>query len=136
MMWSVKGRVSDVLPLKKITTNTGDYSIQEYVIDVEDDYQFKFAFKVRGDDKIRHYNIKHGDCIEVNFNVVSQKWKDKWITSVWAWRVRNFGNESYQKEKTEQHPNPQNETRQPKPKEKKETIEKTIDVNDVNNLPF
>lgn len=90
--WNVKGRIIEVMPLKSGKNNNGDYCIQEYVIDVDDEYPFKFAFFITGMEKITSCNLKVGDYIEVVFNVNAKKWNDKWYTAVRAWKVNKITN--------------------------------------------
>ena len=124
--WSVKGRVIEVLPIQKGQTEKGDYALQEYAIDVDDKYPYKFAFSVYGEDKIKYYNIKVGDIVEINFNVTAKKWNNKWITSVRAWKVSNLSN-SYQNIETAAIQQQTEQAAQPKRSAKEYEIE---------NLPF
>ena len=101
--------------------------MQEYVMESDTDYPFKLAFTVMGADKINYYNLKVGDYVEVSFNVTSKKWKEKWITSVRAWKVKNMSN-TYQQPN---NPAPQSYVQSPQPQQTSNN-----DANDVNNLPF
>lgn len=126
--WSVKGRVIDVLPIRKGETEKGGYAVQEFVVDVEDEYPFKFLFAVYGQDKLNQYNIKKGDIVEVFFNISARQWKDKWITTVRAWKVNNMSN-SYRND----NPAPQSYVQSPQPQKMEESKNEATDVND---LPF
>lgn len=127
--WSVKGKVIDVMPIRKGSTDKGEYAFQEFVVNVEDEYPFNFLFAVYGQDKINQYRIENGDVVEVYFNIIAKQWKDRWITTVRAWKVNNLS-KNYQ--------NGGNYASQgyAQPAQQPQKQENNSDANDVNNLPF
>ena len=127
--WSVKGRVIDALPIRKGETEKGGYAVQEFVINVEDEYPFNFLFAVYGQDKLNQYNIKKGDIVEVFFNISARQWKDKWITTVRAWKVNNLS-DNYQNSGDYNSQGYAQAAPQPQKQESKK------EANDVNDLPF
>lgn len=127
--WSVKGKVIDVMPIRKGSTDKGEYAFQEFVVNVEDEYPFNFLFAVYGQDKINQYRIENGDVVEVFFNISARQWKDKWITTIRAWKVNNLS-KNYQNTET----SPAQGYSQPAPQPQKQ--ESKNEANDVNNLPF
>lgn len=129
--WNVKGKIIEIMPLKASKNNNGDYYIQEYVIEAEDnEYPFKFAFFIMGMDKINSCNLKLGDYIEVVFNVIAKKWNDKWYNTVRAWKVNKITNTH-----NEAAPMPKNNSHLLNPKYKEKKIVSEI-PEELDNLPF
>ena len=66
-------------PWKKLT----------FAIDTNEAFNNIVAFEVFGEDKVDNflkYN-KVGQTVEVDFNISSNKWKDKYFTSASAWKI-------------------------------------------------
>lgn len=125
---SVKGKIIEVLPIKKVQSTKGDLAFQDYVIEVNGDFPTKIMFSVYGQDKINTFNIKEGDSVEVFFNITANKWKERWLNTIRAWKVNNLNN-PYQNN----NPAPQSYVQSAKSQKQEENKD---EATDVNSLPF
>ena len=86
------GEIIEILPTESGTSKTGkDWKKLTFAIDTKEQYNNIVAFEVFGDDKVENflkYN-KVGKTVDVEFNLSSNKWKDKYFTSASAWKITN-----------------------------------------------
>ena len=86
------GKIIEILPTEKGTSKAGkDWKKLTFAIDTGEQYNNIIAFEVFGDEKVDNfvkYN-KVGKTIDVEFNLSSNKWKDKYFTSASAWKITN-----------------------------------------------
>tara|TARA_R110000772_G_scaffold208280_1_gene318735 strand:+ start:141 stop:509 length:369 start_codon:yes stop_codon:yes gene_type:complete len=94
------GRITEVLT--KITgqkkDGSGEWVKQEFILDTDEKYNNIFCFELFGEEKVSNfakYN-KIGDQVEVTFNVNCNKWKDRYFTSLSAWKITKAEQSSYQ----------------------------------------
>lgn len=88
----VTGEIIDILPIQKGTSKAGkDWQKLTFAIDTKQEYNNILAFEVFGDEKVENflkYN-KIGKTVDVEFNVSSNKWKDRYFTTASAWKISN-----------------------------------------------
>ena len=86
------GEIIEILPTQKGTSKAGkDWQKLTFAIDTKQEYNNILAFEVFGDEKVENflkYN-KIGKTVDVEFNVSSNKWKDRYFTSASAWKITN-----------------------------------------------
>lgn len=70
-----------------------EYKTRLFVIDTEDQYNPFIAFELFGDKCNLVDNVKEGDLVEVEYNISSREWKDKWFTKLGAWQVNKASEE-------------------------------------------
>jgi len=84
------GEIIEILPTEKGTSKQGkDWKKLTFAIDTKDQYNNIIAFDVFGDEKVDNflkYN-KIGKTVDVEFNLSSNKWKDRYFTSASAWKI-------------------------------------------------
>ena len=87
------GKVIAVLePRSGVAKSTGNsWMVQEYVIETHDQYPKKMCFDVFGEEKIKQFNIKIGEELNVSFDVDAREWQGRWYNSIRAWRVERVG---------------------------------------------
>ena len=75
-------------PRRGTSKNTGkDFFVQEYIVETQEEYPTKVHFSVFGEDRVKGYNLKQGDTVQVFFYVNSREFNDRWYTDI---RVRNI----------------------------------------------
>tara|TARA_R110002020_G_scaffold62724_2_gene167528 strand:+ start:372 stop:752 length:381 start_codon:yes stop_codon:yes gene_type:complete len=88
----VTGEIIDILPTEKGTSKAGkDWQKLTFAIDTKQEYNNIIAFEVFGDEKVENflkYN-KIGKTVDVEYNISSNKWQDRYFTSASAWRITN-----------------------------------------------
>lgn len=86
----VTGKIIEILPTEKGTSKHGkDWKKLTFAIDTNEQYNNIIAFEVFGDEKVENflkYN-KVGKTVDVEFNLSSNKWKDRYFTSASAWKI-------------------------------------------------
>jgi hypothetical protein len=86
------GKIIEILPTESGTSKAGkDWKKLTFVIDTGEEYNNIIAFELFGDEKVDNflkYN-KVDKTVDVEFNVSSNKWKDKYFTSASAWKITN-----------------------------------------------
>ena len=86
------GKIIEILPTESGTSKQGkDWKKLTFAIDTGEQYNNIVAFEVFGDEKVDNF-IKYnkvGKTVDVEFNLSSNKWKDKYFTSASAWKITN-----------------------------------------------
>ena len=87
------GKVTEVLPLIQVGQNNTTKG--GFIIQISDGNKTKHvAFNTWGK-FAQDLILKTGNCVEVDFNVESRKWKDKWFTEATAFTVKNVVDENF-----------------------------------------
>ena len=86
----VTGKIIEILPTESGTSKAGkDWKKLTFAIDTNEQYNNIIAFELFGDEKVENflkYN-KIGRTVEVEYNLSSNKWKEKYFTSASAWKI-------------------------------------------------
>ena len=85
----VTGTIDKVLELEKGISKAGkEWQKQSFILDSGTEYNNIYCFEMFGEEKVNQLS-KHkvGDEVEVSFNVSTNEWKDKYFTSLSAWKV-------------------------------------------------
>ena len=104
--FETSGKLEKFLPVESGTSKAGkEWKKQSFIVTTEDEYNNTYCFEVFGDEKVENLTKyqKEGDEVKVVFNVNTNEWKDKYYTSLSAWRI-----EKVETDETEQQPS--NET--------------------------
>jgi len=84
------GEIIEILPTETGTSKAGkDWKKLTFAIDTKEQYNNIIAFELFGDEKVDNF-LKYnsvGKTVDVEFNLSSNKWKDKYFTSASAWKV-------------------------------------------------
>jgi len=89
----ITGIIEKVLPLESGVTKTGsDWQKQNFIITNNNGYNDTkqiFCFEIFGEEKVANFNKfnKVGNNVKVDFNISTNEWKDKYFTSLQAWKV-------------------------------------------------
>jgi len=90
MSLKVTGTVTKILPQEKGTSKDGkEWVKQQFILDNNDTYNNIFCFEVFGAEKVENFLKfnKVGSVIDVDFNVSTNEWKDKYYTSLSVWKT-------------------------------------------------
>ena len=84
------GKITEILPTEKGTSKAGkEWQKLTFAIDTGEQYNNIIAFEVFGAEKVDNF-IKYnkvGRTVDIEFNLSSNKWKDKYFTSASAWKI-------------------------------------------------
>jgi len=86
----VTGTIKKVLPTLEGTSKAGkEWKKLSFVLETKEEYNNLYCFDVFGDEKVDNflkYN-KVGQDVDVEFNVRTNEWNDKYFTSLDAWKI-------------------------------------------------
>ncbi|MBQ3655896.1 MAG: DUF3127 domain-containing protein [Bacteroidales bacterium] len=109
MALEIEGKIVKIFPERSGEGNNGTWTSQDFMIEVPGNYPTKAAF----DDFNNAAGIQScqvGDQVRVSFNIRSNEWQGKYITSLRAWRIEKLGaNGGNTTEQPQNNPAPQNE---------------------------
>ena len=86
----VTGKITKVLDTQKGTSKEGkEWQKLTFILETSEQYNNVYAFEVFGDEKVENFTKynKVGDEVKVDFNVSTNEWKDKYFTSLQAWKI-------------------------------------------------
>lgn len=89
MSFEIGGKIIAVLDKRNgisASTNT-PWSVQQYVIEMHEQYPKKLCFDVFGEDKINQFNIQIGEELTVYFDINAREYQGRWYNSFRAWKV-------------------------------------------------
>jgi len=90
MNFKTSGEITKITEVQKGTSKAGkDWQKLTFVIDTKEEYNNILAFDVFGDEKVENF-IKYnkvGRSVEIEFNIRTNEWKDKYFTSLDAWKI-------------------------------------------------
>lgn len=82
------GRIIAVGEIKRGTSASGSWAVQDYTIQEESDtYPMKMTFEVFGADKIEQFAIKENEYMTVHFRIDSKEYNGRRFNSIRAWKV-------------------------------------------------
>lgn len=91
---AITGKVHEVGVEQSGTTQSGkQWRKKEFVLKTDGPYPSDVAFSVLNN-RIDEANIKVGDVVEIECDIKSRKYKDRWYTEATAWRINNKGQQS------------------------------------------
>jgi hypothetical protein len=90
MALEVEGKIIKIFPQRSGQGSNGDWTSQDFMIEVPGNFPTKAAFDVfnNGADL---QSCQVGDMVKVSFNIRSNEWNGKYITSLRAWRIEKLG---------------------------------------------
>ena len=90
MSLEITGKIEKFLDVQKGTSKAGkEWEKQSFIVKTEEEYNNLYCFEVFGNEKVANLTKyqKVGDIVKVTFNVSTNEWKDKYFTSLAAWRI-------------------------------------------------
>jgi len=89
----ITGSIEKILTLESGTTKDGkEWQKQSFIVANNEGYDNKkqiFCFEIFGEEKVTNFNKynKVGDVVKVDFNISTNEWKERYFTSLQAWKV-------------------------------------------------
>ena len=83
----IKGRLFAILEEQSGTTAKGTWKKQEFILETIEQFPRKVCISLWGDktEFLRHFTI--GDEINVQINLESREYNQRWFTDVRAWKI-------------------------------------------------
>lgn len=85
----ISGTVIKILGTQKFVSqkNGNEYVKNTFVIETQGNYPKKIAFSVMGAEKFAQMSIQVGRAYNVQFDIESREWQERWFTECQAWRA-------------------------------------------------
>ena len=83
----LKGKIIAVLPVKKGTTDKGDWQSQQYVLETQEEHPKRMLFEVFGESKIKEFDIKQDELLTVSFDTKADEKDGRWYVKNQAFAV-------------------------------------------------
>ena len=105
------GTIIEVLPAQSgVSRRTGmQWMRQMFVLQTDEQYPKKIPFDVFGEDRIKQFDLKKGDVVNISFDVDGREYSGKWFTSITCYGVQRGKAQN-------QQPAPQQPAQDEKPK--------------------
>ena len=81
------GLVYKVLPAVKGTSARGEWTKQEVVFELPDEFNRKLCVGFWGDKALEAAALKAGEQVEVSINLESREYNGRWYTEARAWKL-------------------------------------------------
>lgn len=83
----IEGVVHRVLPVVKGTSARGEWSKQEVVIELQNEFNRKVCISFWGDKVMEVAKMREGDAVSIGVNIESREYNGRWFTEVRAWKI-------------------------------------------------
>ena len=86
----VTGTITKVMPIQEgVSKADKPWKKLSFVLTTTEEYNNLYCFDVFGEEKVENFTKynKEGDLVDVDFNVKTNEWKDKYFTSLDAWKI-------------------------------------------------
>lgn len=85
----ITGKIIDVLPERSGTSARGEWKVQSFVVETQEQYSRKMVFDVFGAERLQRFNITDGDMVKVFFDIDAHEYQGRWFNNIRAYDVRH-----------------------------------------------
>lgn len=85
----ITGKIIDVLPERSGTSARGEWKVQSFVVETQEQYSRKMVFDVFGAERLQRFNITGGDMVKVFFDIDAHEYQGRWFNNIRAYDVRH-----------------------------------------------
>lgn len=82
----ITAKLIELLPVQTGTSQKGDWSKQDIIVETEEQYPRKICISIWGD-KIDPDQLVIGNLLQININIESREFNGRWYTDVRAWKI-------------------------------------------------
>ncbi|MBQ9212441.1 MAG: DUF3127 domain-containing protein [Bacteroidales bacterium] len=93
MALEIEGKITKIFPERTGEGRNGTWTSQDFMIEVPGNYPTLAAFDVYNNGADLQ-SCKEGDKVKVSFDIRSNEWQGKYITSLRAWRIEKLDGSS------------------------------------------
>lgn len=86
----ITGKIIDVLPERSGTSARGEWKVQSFVVETQEQYSRKMVFDVFGAERLQRFNITDGDMVTVFFDIVAHEYQGRWFNNIRAFDVQRL----------------------------------------------
>ena len=78
----IEGKIIAALEPRSGTSARGEWKVQTFVIETQDQYPRKMAFDVFGADRLAQFAINVGDNLRVSFDIDAHEYNGRWFNNI------------------------------------------------------
>lgn len=86
----LSGRIIAVLPERSGMSARGEWKVQSFVVETDEQYPHKMVFSVFGAERLQRFNIKVDDEVTVVFDIDAHEYQGRWFNDIRAFDVRKL----------------------------------------------
>jgi hypothetical protein len=79
-------KLSQLLPIQTGTGKNGDWKKQDIIVETDGQYPKKVCISIWGD-KIKDGQLQIGNLLQIDFDIESREFNERWYTELKAWKI-------------------------------------------------
>lgn len=83
-------KLSQLLPIQTGTGKNGEWKKQDIIVETDGQYPKKVCISIWGD-KINEGQLQIGNLLQIDFDIESREYNNKWYTDIKAWKIELAG---------------------------------------------
>jgi hypothetical protein len=83
-------KLTTLLPIQTGTGKNGEWKKQDIIVETDGQYPKKVCISIWGD-KINEGQLQIGNLLQIDFDIESREYNNKWYTDIKAWKIEVAG---------------------------------------------
>ena len=83
-------KLTTLLPIQTGTGKNGEQKKQDIIVETDGQYPKKVCISIWGD-KINEGQLQIGNLLQIDFDIESREYNNKWYTDIKAWKIELAG---------------------------------------------
>ena len=83
-------KLTQLLPIQTGTGKNGEWKKQDIIVETDGQYPKKVCISIWGD-KINEGQFQIGNLLQIDFDIESREYNNKWYTDIKAWKIELAG---------------------------------------------
>ena len=83
-------KLSQLLPIQTGIGKNGEWKKQDIIVETDGQYPKKVCISIWGD-KINEGQLQIGNLLQIDFDIESREYNNKWYTDIKAWKIELAG---------------------------------------------
>ena len=79
-------KLTQLLPIQTGTGKNGEWKKQDIIVETDGQYPKKVCISIWGD-KINEGQLQIGNFLQIDFDIESREYNNKWYTDIKAWKI-------------------------------------------------
>jgi hypothetical protein len=79
-------KLTQLLPIQTGTGKNGDWKKQDIIVETDGQYPKKVCISIWGD-KIKDGQLQIGNLLQIDFDIESREYNERWYTELKAWKI-------------------------------------------------
>jgi hypothetical protein len=82
----ITAKLTQLLPIQTGTGKNGVWRKQDIIVETDDQYPKKVCISIWGD-KIKDGQLQIGNLLQIDFDIESREYNERWYTELKAWKI-------------------------------------------------